>query len=154
MFKLFEQRKILSRVILLASCCCLIAACGKKAPPSPPRQAEKPVIKDLSRHIQGNRLTLTWTISEQSDLREAGVAGFSVFKSKRKVSEPECSNCPLLFERIAVISIRKTGSHITGGRVTNFYDTLEKGYHYRYKVTTNSVGGSTGKDSNTIVFQY
>lgn len=154
MFNRHEQRQLLSGAILLAICCILISACGKKAPPSPPRQAEPPVVKDLSRHIQGNQLLLTWTLSEQRGLQQAGLSGFSVYKSSQKNFETECRNCPVLFERVAVIPVYQAEAPLPAGKVFEFSDTLEKGVRYHYKVMTNWVGGSTGKDSNTIVFQH
>lgn len=143
-----------SSIVALLLACCLVFACGKKAPPRPPESRDAPAVETLGKHIDGDRLTLTWSLFEQATMRREGYTGLTVYKSMRKIIADECSNCPILFERVAVVSFEGSQRVLPGDRVVAFTDRLEKGYRYHYKVSVNLPGGNSGKDSKPIVFQY
>ncbi|MEE8317323.1 MAG: hypothetical protein V3S13_00265 [Candidatus Omnitrophota bacterium] len=81
------------------------------------------------------------------------LSGFIVFRSKRPFSESDCKNCPVLFKRVADIPIEvKASGRPEKGSMT-YYETLEKGYRYLYKVI-GYTKGVTSSDSNYVDFIY
>jgi hypothetical protein len=122
-----------------------IIACGKKGGPVPPREKPPPAVKNLKETIQGDQLTLTWTARSLKKL-----AGFYVYRSKTSVKEPECKGCPVLFTRIADMSLET----IADTSLFSYTDTLEIGYRYIYKVTAYSIAGLISNDSNFVEFTY
>ena len=133
---------------------CLLLGCGKKAPPSPPRQVAPPIVKDLRKSIVGDQVRLSWKLPTVKSGSESALSGFSVFRSRTKITEPDCPGCPVLFEKISDIPIHEIGSAAGDGKKVTYVDTLKKGYRYRYKVTVNWVGGKRGEDSNAVAFDY
>lgn len=128
--------------------------CGVKAPPKPPREALPPVIDDLRPTIDGNTLKLSWTIPPEKVRRRSGLAGFIVHRSKVPLSEPDCPDCPVLFERAADIPIDSYGLEEEEKNEMTYSETLEKDFTYTYKVTAYSESGTTGRDSNYVKFLH
>ena len=107
-------------------------------------------VTDLTGAVAGDVLELTWGIPAVGD--DAGEAdGFAVYRAKTPVEEAECRDCPLIFHRIAQVSI--TPSLRQNGRMT-FSDPLENGYRYHYKLRSYDVFGAAGDDSNTFAVDY
>jgi len=131
--------------LALCSITFFLLACGKKGSPIPPREKPPAAIKDLKEKIQGDELTLTWTVPSLNRL-----SGFYVYRSKKSIKEPECRSCPILFTRIADISLET----LDDKELFSYSETIEKGYHYIYKVTAYSVVGLVSNDSNTIEFTF
>lgn len=123
----------------------IFVACGKKRAPVPPREKPPASVKDLKETIQGERLTLTWTAPSLKRL-----AGFYVYRSRTSVKEPVCKECPILFTRIATISL----DTIDDTSRFSHSETLETGYHYIYKVAAYSVAGLVSNDSNRVTFTF
>jgi len=149
----FGNGLILSFSILI-SVAFLFFGCGRKGPPVPPRQAQPLVINDLTSSIEGNLLQLTWAIPGDDKKRPAALSGFIVHRSKESVSEPECKDCPILFQRVADIPIQAESSADLEKVVTVYTETLEKGFRYTYKVTVYTDTGVHGRDSNIVGFTY
>ena len=129
--------------------------CGKKGPPNPPGREPVPVVvNDLNKTISGDKLILTWTSVAENSAAPKAVVGYYVYRSKRRLSESDCQNCPLIFQRVADIPFDRSRS---GSRATHqfeYREPLENGYRYVYKVVGYSKSGATGRDSNTIDFTY
>lgn len=140
--------------LIMMTVAVLFSGCGIKAPPVPPRQVQPPAVNDLASSIDGNLLELTWTYSMDEKNETSGVSGFIVYRSKRKLSEPECENCPVAFERVEDIPIRvKDAENVIKGVMT-YDEVLENGFRYRYKVTVYTNKGIAGSDSNIVDFEY
>lgn len=144
---LLLQLSILVTFVLSLSCC------GKKAPPMPPTQTQPPTVNDLSATIDGDTLRLTWTIPREKGNVTSGPSDFVVYRSKMPLSESDCKDCPVLFKRVADISIEVEGSGDLKKDEITYYETLEKGYRYIYKVTSHSKG-ATSKDSNYVDLNF
>jgi hypothetical protein len=152
LYKGFSKDLILQSSILITFVLSL-SVCGKKAPPIPPSQIQPPAVNDLSASIDGNTLKTTWTIPKEKGKVTPGLSGFIVYRSKRPLSESDCKNCPVLFKRVADIPIEvKASGRPEKGSMT-YYETLEKGYRYIYKVI-GYAKGVTSSDSNYIDFIY
>ena len=132
----------------------LFNGCGRKAPPRPPQEKQQPAVKDLSKSLDGDRLKLTWSVPGSANRRITGPAGFMIYKSRQKLTDSDCRNCPILFERIADIPAHQTASKHLDGKTVSYVDTVEKGYRYFYKVIVYSENGVMGKDSNTVELVY
>lgn len=128
----------------------LIIGCGKKGPPIAPRYEMPNPATDLKGEIQGDTLTLTWTVPERSK----GITGYIVYRSKTSTAEPECKTCPVLFERVMDIPILEKDSEDMENREMAHSETLEKGFRYIYKVNPYMEGGLIGRDSNLYVFTF
>jgi hypothetical protein len=139
---------------ILISVAFLFFGCGRKGPPVPPRQAKLPVINDLTSSIEGDLLQLTWAMPGHDKKRPPALSGFIVHRSKKSVSEPECEDCPILFQRVVDIPIQTEGSADLEKVVTVYTETLEKGFKYTYKVTIYMGTGAHGRDSNVVAFTY
>ena len=152
LYKGFSKDLILQSSILITLVLSL-SGCGRKAPPIPPSQIQPPAVNDLSASIDGDTLTLTWTIPQEKGKATSGLSGFIVYRSKKPLSESDCRDCPVLFKRVADIPIEVSDSgNLKKGHMT-YYETLEKGYRYIYKVTSYT-NGVTSKDSNYVEFIY
>jgi len=77
-----------------------------------------------------------------------------VYKARQKLSGSDCRNCPVFFERIADISLNQAASTHLDRKTVRYFDRVEKGYRYLYKVVVYSKSGVLGKESNTIEFIY
>ena len=146
-------RNIIVQILVIVTFSFFLSGCGRKAPPKPPRQEEPPAVNDLSSSIDGNKLKLTWTIPEVKEKVKSDLGGFYVFRSKKLVSESDCKDCPVLFDRVSDISIEDNLENIGKDRRIFYTETLEKGYRYIYKVVVYTNNGVTGKDSNIIDIQ-
>ncbi len=148
----FSKDLILQSSILITFLLSL-SVCGKKAPPIPPSQIQPPAVNDLSASIDGDTLKMTWTIPKEKAKVTPGLSGFIVYRSKMPLSESDCKNCPVLFKRVADIPIEvKASERLEKGSMT-YYETLEKGYRYIYKVI-DYTKGVTSSDSNYVDFIY
>lgn len=141
-------------VIIMLAAVFLFFGCGKKAPPVPPRQVPPPAVNDLASTVDGDLLELTWTYSMGEANKSAGVSGFIVYRSKRKLSEPECADCPVAFERVKDIPVRVTDAENVIKGVMTYTEFLERGFRYRYKVTVYTHQGTAGSDSNIVDFEH
>ncbi len=145
-----RELKILWLVIFLG----VFLGCGRKAPPKPPQQLQQLSVNDLSKSLNEGRLTLTWTIPNVENNRQADLAGFMVYKSRKKLSDADCQTCPVFFERVADIPLNQVTSKDFEKKTMFYMDTIEEGYHYLYKVVVYSINGVMGTDSNIIEFVY
>ncbi len=152
LYKDFSKSLLLQSSVLIISALFLFD-CGKKAPPIPPSQIQPPAVNDLSASIDGDTLKMTWTIPKEKGKVTPGLSGFIVYRSKMPLSESDCKNCPVLFKRVADIPIEvKASERLEKGSMT-YYETLEKGYRYIYKVI-GYTKGVTSSDSNYVDFIY
>ena len=131
--------------LIILSMIFVLSACGKKGAPVPPREKPPAAINDLKEKIQADQLTLTWTAPSLKKL-----AGFYVYRSKISAKLPDCKGCPVLFTRIASISLET----VEDTSLFSYSETLEAGYNYIYKVTAYSTAGLVSNDSNTVEFTY
>jgi len=128
----------------------MLPACGKKGPPVVPRKAALPAVTELRRQRIDDRLMLTWTLQTVNGQQRTDLAGFKVYRSRRGFSEPDCSSCPVLFERIADVPMNRPDAGPGSPGVFSFSDTLAEGYRYRYKVTIYTSAGEEGPASDTV----
>lgn len=119
----------------------------------PPRQVKPLPVNDLSASIAGDKIKLTWTIPKEKGKVTSRLSGFTVYRSKKLLSESDCKSCPLLFKRVADIPIKAKGSKYLKKDSITYSETLEKGYRYIYKVTVYTKG-VTSSDSNYVDFIY
>ena len=152
LYKGFSKDLILQFLVLITFALSL-SGCGKKAPPIPPSQVQPPAVNDLSASIDKDTLKMTWTIPKEKGKVTPGLSGFIVYRSKRPLSESDCKNCPLLFKRVADIPIEVNASGRPKKGSMTYYETLEKGYRYTYRVIGHTKG-VTSSDSNYVDFIY
>ena len=113
----------------------------------PSRQTVLPCVSMINKTIVGeNTLLLTWTLPDKKK-ESKNINGFFVYRSKVLLSESECENCPVLFEKIADIANKNQ-------KEFKYTENLDKGYKYIYKITAYDKKGILGKDSNLVEFIY
>jgi predicted small lipoprotein YifL len=133
----------------------LLPGCGKKGPPIPPRQKPVPAVSDLKYSIDGDILTLTWTIPREKEKEKTAFNGFIVYRSKKPISDSPCKNCPKLFQKVSDIPVDITND--TPGyenKNIEYREEIEKGFVYTYKVVLYTKSGVSGSDSNYVDFNY
>ena len=133
----------------------LFPGCGKKGPPVPPRYKPVPAVSDLKYSIDGNILTLTWTIPKEKEKEKSAFSGFIVYRSKRPISDSDCKNCPKLFQKVSDIpaDIRIDGLGYENNNI-EYREEIERGFVYTYKVVLYTKSGAQSRDSNNINFNF
>ncbi len=137
----------------------LLPGCGKKAPPVPQRQKPVPAVSDLKYSIDGDILTLTWTIPKGKEKAKTVFNGFIVYRSKRPISDSPCKNCPKLFQKVSDIPADITTDikiDAPGYENNNieYREEIEKGFVYTYKVVLYAKSGAQSQNSNYVEFNY
>jgi len=126
-----------------------LPSCGKKGPPVPPKIAPLPVVKDLSKNIEGDLLTLAWPIPmKKGKTTPEDLAGFKVLRVRKLLIDPDCQDCPDRYRLVADIPLQ--------GRISNnriiYQENLEHGYQYKFKVKLYTDKGNDSGDSNIVEF--
>jgi len=129
----------------------LLPGCGKKGPPVPPSQKPVPAVSDLKYSIDGDTLTLTWTIPKEIEKGTTVSDGFIVYRYKRPISDSPCKNCPKLFKRVSDITNYSPGYE---NKNIEYREEIEKGFVYTYKVVLYTKSGAQSRDSNYIDFNF
>jgi hypothetical protein len=135
------MKKFLSLVI----CCILFGgfACGKKGPPVPPRAIAPQPVKDLKGEVVQKGVRLSWTIPE-------GEKQFRLLKAVVPLTEAPCADCPVRFTEQLDIDITDSKIvQIDGDKVT-YWESMEPGNRYVYKIVVISADGIKSKDSNIV----
>ncbi len=148
------MKSLIPAIIILVF---LLPGCGKKAPPVPPRQKPVPAVSDLKYNIDGDILTLAWTIPKGKE--KAIPDGFIVYRYKRPVSDSPCKNCPKLFQKVSDIPADITPDIMIDApgyenKNIEYREEIEKGFVYTYKVVLYAKNGVAGADSNYVEFNY
>jgi hypothetical protein len=135
------MKKILSLVI----CFILFGsfACGKKGPPVPPSVIIPQPVKDLKGEVVQDGIRLSWTIPGEEKQ-------FSLFKAVVPLTEDPCEDCPVRFTEQRDIDITDSKIlQIEGDKVT-YWESMEPGKRYTYKIVVISEDGIESKDSNIV----
>ena len=127
-----DLRRRLADVLLWALVLTVAAAsgCGRKLPPQPPVNDRAPAVVDLAYRLEGDYLTLAWTVPPPGAKGTRPVAGFRVERAERPADPAECAACPLDFRTIGEV---RTPGRIAGGQV-RFSETIAPGFRYVYRV--------------------
>ena len=144
-----------SLVSILIAVFILLPGCGKKGPPVPPRQEPVPAVSDLKYGIDGNILTLTWTITKEKEKAKSASTGFIVYRSKRPISDSDCKNCQKLFQKVSDIpaDIKIDAPGYKNNNI-EYREEIERGFVYTYKVVLYTKSGAQSRDSNNINFNF
>ncbi len=122
-------------------------ACGKKGPPVSPEQLPTCEISDVKTTLMDDKLELSWSVKSEKGFSKP--AGFWIYRAKNPASEADCPNCPRIFKKVADISV-KEGLLSLKKNPRVYYETLNPGYIYRYKVIAYSRAGIPGKASGIV----
>lgn len=126
-------RRLPARVLLWALVVLTVVAasgCGRKLPPQPPAHDKAPAVADLAYRLEGDYLTLTWTVPSPGAKGMRPVTGFRVERAELPAAQAECAACPLDFRTIGEV---RTPGRIAGGQV-RFSETIAPGFRYVYRV--------------------
>jgi predicted small lipoprotein YifL len=122
-----------------------LSGCGIKGPPVPPKYATPPAVSDLQYQVNGERLSLTWSIPSIRPGGKPGIAGVKVFRLKESLKNLPCKDCPRAFTLMSKIPARSG--------TMQFQDIMDKGFGYYYKVVLYDAENRDGKDSNIVHFE-
>jgi hypothetical protein len=125
-------------------------ACGRKAVPLPPKAIEPPVLGTIKGSQSDGKLRLSWPIPEK--IETEALAGFYVYRSKEKLNDLPCSQCPDRFDKVADIPYDSVSLMLEKHAV--YSEILEKGYQYKYRVTSYSAYGDEGPPSGEVTVDY
>ena len=124
-----------------------LAACGKKADPLPPVQYRLPVVDDLSAKQEGTKLILSWSLPDWDPPAGVSLKGFFVYRAREDLKSA-CEGCPVRYQRVDQVGIGDFAEVF--GTDIKYREALERGYHYRYKVSAFTYTGREGADSNIV----
>ncbi|BBO72761.1 hypothetical protein DSCW_01780 [Desulfosarcina widdelii] len=113
----------------------------------PPKAAPLPAVA-LTYRLDGASVQLQWEMASDLSNKQARQATFTIYRSRRDLSEGACDDCPLVFEKVTTQPFVQTG----GNRFSSV-ETLDSGYGYAFKVRLE-IRGQAGADSNTVRFEY
>jgi hypothetical protein len=128
----------------------MLAACGRKLPPSPPVHDVPPAVTDLSYRLEGDYVTLRWTVPSPGAKGMRPVAGFKVERAKVPAAQAECAGCPLDFRAIG--ELRAPGRAAVGR--LQFAETIEPGFRYVYRVRTYDEKRLDGSPSKPVSLDF
>ena len=149
-----NKRRVFFYISILVSLQAVLMGCGKKAPPVPPQRYRPPAVSDLSYRLTDRNLSLHWTLPEIDPAKTVVFGGCNVFRARTPLSESDCPTCPPKFESIAHLTLGMAGGTHQNVKAMSYSETLARGYHYNYKVNCYPAKGRSGRDSNTIEFNY
>lgn len=133
---------------VVAMALALVAGCGRKAPPVAPRQTPLAGVTGLKGELNQSTVRLTWHHSPDNER----AAGYVVLRAQSSLSEPECPECPVVYQKVDTIpmsrSLRKKR------HVMEFYHDVAEGFRYRFNVRPYQSSGGQGPDSNPVVIIY
>ena len=152
--KPIEKRRIVRKTRLLPNWIVMIGSlmllalgglgCGVKGPPVPPQAPPVAAVGDLAVERDGRSASLSWRLPQRLPRGQARGAVFSIYRSRAELSEPDCDDCPLVFEKVAEVPYVDSDDSRHSVRVA-----LDPGYRYRFKVRLET-NGQTGADSETV----
>jgi hypothetical protein len=146
----FGLRLVLLSVLLVG----LQAGCGIKGPPVPPRRYRPPAVTDLSYQLDGQTLTLSWSVPETRDDDAIAPVGCFVYEAKQPLVNTDCPDCSEPFSAVADLQIQKDASGNILKRTMTYTDVLAQGFIYTYKIACYTRDGGSGADSNVVNFSY
>ncbi len=121
--------------------------CGKKTLPVPIAHFAPPPVENFEYSIDNTKLTLNWRFSVQNIPDTSVPKGFILQRSKLNVDEGDCEGCPPKFNVVAEIKIKESG-------IYEYFENLDQGFRYAFKVAPISDKGKIGSYSNTITFKF
>ena len=127
-----------------------ILGCGKKAPPLPPHSDPVPPVTDLSHDLQGSRVVLTWSIPDEVKQGAFGEGEMILSRASTKLTGELCPDCPLVFQRIAVLPILRA----KGEPNPTYEEEVQQGFRFTYKVVFHMDSGRSSGPSNLVAFDY
>ena len=127
--------------------CVLLANCGVKAPPVPPDYTPPPAVTDLGYTLEADgSVMLSWSLFGKERSKGTKVQGARIFRSKDSLENPECEDCPRIFNLVNDIPLEQ-GNLI-------YREPLQKGFRYYYKIIIYDEGNLESADSNVVSFEY
>lgn len=137
-------------VVWLAIAVSALVGCGKKAPPLPPHANPVPPVTDLSCELQGSRAVLSWTIPDEVKQGAFGEGEVMISRARTRLTGELCPECPLAYERIAVLPI----SRAEGEPAPGYDEEVQPGFRFTYRVVLHMVSGRSSEPSNAAAFDY
>ena len=119
-----------------------VSGCGIKGSPIAPGYANPPAVSDLQYQVDGNQLTLTWSVPPKGATDSDTFAGVKLFRLKQAPKNTPCQDCPLTFTLIRKIPARSGSMQVQ--------DTIDKGFAYTYKIVLYDAENHDGEDSNIV----
>lgn len=100
-----------------------MTGCGKKDLPVPPPEEIPPGVTDLTADLNGQVLTLSWSIpkGENGDL----LVGYKIYRSSVPVQEMDCRDCPVTFQMLDDVMVDGPGVTDSGNGKVLYTKFLE-----------------------------
>ncbi|MGD1999556.1 MAG: hypothetical protein PVJ00_03245 [Desulfobacterales bacterium] len=146
----FGLRLVILSVLLIG----LQFGCGIKDPPVPPPRYRPPAVTDLSYQLDGQALTLSWSVPETRDGDAADPVGCFVYMANQPLVNTDCPNCSEPFSPVADLQIQKDASGKILKRTMTYTGVLTQGFIYTYKIACYAPDGGLGADSNVVNVSY
>ena len=145
--KKYWNSSYLTRLALAIVAGALLANCGVKAPPVPPDYTPPPAVTDLGYTLEANgSVMLSWSLFKKERSKGSKVQGARIYRSKDSLENPECEDCPRIFNMVKDIPLEQ-GNMI-------YREPLQKGFRYYYKILIYDEGNLESADSNVVSFEF
>lgn len=141
-------------VLLLVLLAGIQAACGKKGPPVPPPRFRPPAVTDLGYTIDGESVTLTWSVLVYPGGKAAAPVGCFVYQARQPLVTGSCPDCSEPFTRVADLRVQPGEPGGVSSREMSYMGVLTPGFIYTFKVACYARDGGLGADSNVVNFKY
>jgi hypothetical protein len=125
--------------------------CGKKGDPTAPRPVLPGEVEDLAVHLQGQAITLTWSIP-RTNTDDTPLVDLTGFKIVRSVSsfEKECKTCPKKFVLLYDVDYK---THMMQNPQATTIEYIDRDIRFRtiytYRVLSYNDAGRHSPPSNT-----
>lgn len=141
-------RRILAcRIILCCAAVLMLTGCGKKGPPVAPQHKPLAAVADLKADLNKGLVRLTWS----HDPENWGAAKYLVLRAQMAMTQPECPDCPMVFQKVGAIPLSKALRHEK--HTLDFSQNLMPGFRYTFHVRPIHDAGVQGPDSNSVVIE-
>ncbi len=134
--------------VICAAVVLLLAGCGRKAPPVAPQQRPLTAVADLKGELDQGHAKLTWSHSPEN----WGTVSYVVLRAQQGLSQPECADCPMVFQKAGSVPLPRALREEKCGLV--FSQNLAPGFRYTFSVRPINASGAQGPDSNRVVIEW
>jgi hypothetical protein len=111
-------------------------------------------VSDLVYRIDGQILTLSWSVPDLAGLGKAATDACGVYRARQSVEESQCTGCPVPFVSVAEIPVGQRSNGSGQSNALAYTETLLSDFTYTYKVICFTRGGGPGEDSNIVNFSF
>ncbi len=151
-----SEMKVIRLLLIIGLCAGMFPACGVKKVPLPPGYKMPPPIESLDYRILDGTVILSWRLPDNVEKKRkySRAAYYRLFRSTTASSRPKCDTCPVVFKKIAEVSVTTKEYVWKKDEPVTYREPLKPGFRYMYRVAACSADDDQGQLSNIVEFVY